>query len=239
MDKLKKKVTFHSLFFIIMMAISFKVGVSSQQFIYDTRLQNYERLERMEDEYFQYRKRVMESGLKFISSIDGSFIDSRVKSSVVYTVADQYDVYNSQATKKFIADKIVEYSEKYDIDPMLVLSLLYSESSLNTEIRQQHPDVIGMAGINYKVWGDILTKEGIIYSKMDLKNIEVAIHSLCFVVNSMRRNKSDSAFQSIWSYKGRGYDKVLGKTGKSVATGSFEIYKEMKVKANQCLLAMK
>jgi hypothetical protein len=239
MNNFKKKVTFHSLFFIVMMAISFKVGTSSQQFVYDTRLQNYERLEKVEEEYFQYRKRVMESGLRFISAFDGSFIDSRVKSSVVFAVADQYDVYNSQATRKFMADKIVEYSEKYDLDPMLVLSLLYSESSLNAEIRQQHPDVVGMAGINYKVWGDILTKEGIIYSKKDLKNIEVAIHSLCFVVDAMRRNKSDSAFQSIWSYKGRGYDKTLGKTGKSVATGSFEIYKEMKVKASQYLIAMK
>lgn len=234
-----KKISFHAIFTAIMVIVSFQIGLSTQEFIYDTKLQRLDRLEQTEQEFYAYKQKVKDSGLKFISTIDGSFMENRIKASVIYFVADEYDQYNSQAMKKFISDKILEYSLRYEHDPLSVLSLLYTESSLNPEVKQAHPDVVGMAGINYKVWGDLLTKEGIIYSKKDLKNVEVAIHSLCFVMDAMKKSKSESVFQSMWSYKGRGYDKTLSMSGHAVATNSFKVYKDMKKKADVYMLAMK
>jgi len=117
----------------------------------------------------------------------------------------------SDNTRKEILNAIYKYSEEYNINPVIIYSIIATESSFRFWIRHSpvvvtvngrriRTQAIGLGAVIWEWWGDKLQKENIAQVKSDLFKIDTNIHATCYIYNQLRNmppvkglNKDDSA----------------------------------------------
>ena len=92
-----------------------------------------------------------------------------------------------------ILSTIVKASTQYDINPLILYSIIYTESSFRWWLIHDIPktkdkdQAIGLGGIRYSIWGDQLKSAGILDVKSDLFDIEPNILSIAFIYDHYRK----------------------------------------------------
>ena len=105
----------------------------------------------------------------------------------------------SSKMKVLIIKTVLDTSKKYDLNPLLVYSLLHTESSMRFYI--QHSTVhlvikgkkvttraVGLGGVIWEWWGDKLKKENIAFSRSDLFLPDVNIKAVGYILNEFRKS---------------------------------------------------
>lgn len=144
-----------------------------------------------------------------------------------------------------IIESIAKTSDKYNISPLVLYSLIAVESSFRWWI--DHPLVtvidsetkksikthaIGLGGIVYEIWGTKLKTEKIIENKSDLYSIQQNIESIAYVYSSLKlmtqHPKASNKIESgLIRYFGGGYKSYFEKIDNEIARIiSNKIYKE-------------
>lgn len=99
----------------------------------------------------------------------------------------------SNRHKTIILDAITKASATYDINPLILYSIIYTESTFRWWLIHEVPktkdkdSAIGLGGIRHSIWGDQLKSAGIIEVKSDLFEIEPNILSIAFVYDYYRK----------------------------------------------------
>jgi len=134
---------------------------------------------------------------------------------------------NSDISEK-VADKyamtIVKESNKRGHSPIIQTALLDSESSFRSNPKHALGGVVGMGGIYWNVWKDQLRKEGIAYSKEDLRNPIVNIKASAYVVSCYMKECHQNNRLALAHYKG------FSPLGRSQAENVLQI--AMKIRQN-------
>lgn len=134
---------------------------------------------------------------------------------------------NSDISEK-VADKyamtIVKESNKRGHSPIIQTALLDSESSFRSNPKHALGGVVGMGGIYWNVWKDQLRKEGIAYSKEDLRNPIVNIKASAYVVSCYMKECHQNNRLALTHYKG------YSSLGRSQAENVLQI--AMKIRTN-------
>ena len=92
-----------------------------------------------------------------------------------------------------ILSTIVKASTQYNINPLILYSIIYTESSFRWWLIHDIPktkdkdQAIGLGGIRYSIWGDQLKSAGILDVKSDLFDIEPNILSIGFIYDYYRK----------------------------------------------------
>ena len=104
----------------------------------------------------------------------------------------------SSANRKIILDTVIAESTKYNINPIILYSLLHVESSMRFWIQHTPVNIIikkkkrriqavGLGGVVWEWWGDKLKVAGIAEVRSDLFNPEVNIKSAAFILNEFSK----------------------------------------------------
>jgi hypothetical protein len=108
--------------------------------------------------------------------------------------------YISKNTQHKIVSSVIKESKRYNINPYVLYSVLYTESTFRPWLKHQRVKVkigkrrktvraAGLGGIIWEFWGHRLKKRGIAYSKSDLYNPVKNIKATAYVLNYMRKQK--------------------------------------------------
>ena len=91
-----------------------------------------------------------------------------------------------------ILSAIATASSRYNINPLIIYSIIYTESTFRwwlihaTPKTKDKEPAIGLGGIRYSIWGDQLKSAGILDVKSDLFDIEPNILSIAFIYDHYR-----------------------------------------------------
>lgn len=123
------------------------------------------------------------------------------------SIALDLDTFKHLSTreKSVIYSAIIEASKRYEINPLVIYSILYSESTFRSYLK--HDDItltidnkkiktnaIGLGGIVWEWWGEDLVAEGIAETKDDLFDPRTNIFATAYVYKVMySREKLKSA----------------------------------------------
>ena len=123
------------------------------------------------------------------------------------SIALDLDTFKHLSTreKTVIYSAIIEASKRYEINPLVIYSILYSESTFRSYLK--HADItltidnkkiktnaIGLGGIVWEWWGEDLVAEGIAETKDDLFDPRTNIFATAYVYKVMySREKLKSA----------------------------------------------
>lgn len=87
-----------------------------------------------------------------------------------------------EAKEKTIPEMIVEYSDKYQVNPMLIECILFNESGFNPEAVGDSGKAVGISQFHYPTWKSFRQKMG--ESTQDLrKSPEEAIKTLSWAIS--------------------------------------------------------
>lgn len=92
-----------------------------------------------------------------------------------------------------ILSAITTASTQYNINPLILYSIIYTESTFRWWLIHDIPKTkdkdpaIGLGGIRYTIWGDQLKSAGILDAKSDLFEIEPNILSIAFIYDHYRK----------------------------------------------------
>lgn len=92
-----------------------------------------------------------------------------------------------------ILSAITAASTQYNINPLILYSIIYTESTFRWWLIHDIPktkdkdQAIGLGGIRYTIWGDQLKSAGILDVKSDLFEIEPNILSIAFIYDHYRK----------------------------------------------------
>ena len=92
-----------------------------------------------------------------------------------------------------ILSTIITASKQYNINPLILYSIIYTESSFRWWLIHDIPktkdkdQAIGLGGIRYSIWGDQLKSAGILDVKSDLFDIEPNIMSIAYIYDHYRK----------------------------------------------------
>lgn len=92
-----------------------------------------------------------------------------------------------------ILSAITTASTQYNINPLILYSIIYTESTFRWWLIHDIPKTkdkdpaIGLGGIRYTIWGDQLKSAGILDVKSDLFEIEPNILSIAFIYDHYRK----------------------------------------------------
>ena len=87
---------------------------------------------------------------------------------------------------------ITTASSRYNINPLILYSIIYTESTFRWWLIHDVPktkdkdQAIGLGGIRYSIWGDQLKSAGILDVKSDLFEIEPNILAIAFIYDHYR-----------------------------------------------------
>jgi hypothetical protein len=218
------------LFFILAISImSFTLGMMLERQLLGVHEDHLKTSQKCELSLRELKTSLLDSNLRYMDYMNLAFSKTRLEKYYIESTLDSYDTFNSEHTRKFLADRIQYYASKYSVEWELITALLYSESNFNIEAIHKHPQVLGMAGIHSTVWIDVLTKQGIINSKQDLTNADTAIETMAFILSSFQKELGIyTPLDLIHKYKGLGYDRTLGKSGRELALKTLKIYEAIK-----------
>lgn len=107
----------------------------------------------------------------------------------------------SPKNKKIILDTVISEAKKYNINPLILYSLLDVESSMRFWI--EHPKIlvtfndgkkryiraVGLGGVVWEWWGDALKKNKIAEVRSDLFGPETNIKAVAFILNEFSKRK--------------------------------------------------
>ena len=102
-----------------------------------------------------------------------------------------------------ILSAITAASIQYNINPLILYSIIYTESTFRWWLIHDVPktkdkdQAIGLGGIRYSIWGDQLKSAGIIDVKSDLFEIEPNILSIAFIYDHYRKQPLLSGATSV------------------------------------------
>ena len=170
--------------------------------------------------------------VKQIEYIEGEFDSLYISFQSEVSQADilknyEYEVKNIKKNQEKILSSILKYSEEYDISPIVLYSVIKTESEFLHHI--EHPPVklksgktaraVGLGGVIWEFWGSKLKKEGIANSRNDLFKIEVNIEASAFVLKEFEKlkilpgtnNKLESALARYYGSAKRGYQDKIAK----------------------------
>lgn len=118
----------------------------------------------------------------------------------------------SLRTKKKILNAIMDESSNYDINPLILYSVFFVESSFRPWIEHTPTNIIinkkttkiravGLGGVVWEWWGDKLKSAGIAETRGDLFDPETNVRATAFIYNEMykmpihksAKNKDESA----------------------------------------------
>lgn len=91
-----------------------------------------------------------------------------------------------------ILSAIITASSHYNINPLIIYSIIYTESTFRWWLVHDIPktkdkdQAIGLGGIRHSIWGDQLKSAGIINVKADLFDIEPNIFAIAFIYDHYR-----------------------------------------------------
>lgn len=160
---------------------------------------------------------------------------------VSLTMADMYEDLStryphiSASNKALIMEAIAKISDKHQLNPLIVYSLIAVESSFRWWI--EHPLVsvqdsngksvktkaIGLGGIVYEIWGKELVEAKIIESKSDLYSIDKNIYSIGYIYSKLKamqlHPKANNPIESgLIRYFGGGYRSYFDKIDSNIAS---------------------
>ena len=190
--------------------------------------------------YEATRKALVEKTSK-LSEIEKEFNIMSTSGSIVYVgredlLNDLTEHYPDVSTKTKIAilETILSESEKYNINPLILYSLVYVESSfrhwlehdtatINKNGKQQKIKAVGLCGVVWEWWGDKLKGAGIAETRGDLFDPVTNIKAGAFVYNEMfhmdmhksARYKDESA---LLRYFGGDYISYVQRIDAKIAT---------------------
>ena len=106
----------------------------------------------------------------------------------------------STRVKKVIITTILEESVKYNINPLIIYSLLHTESSMRPWIEHKPTTItkgkkkikiraVGLGGVVWEWWGDKLKANNIAEVRSDLFDPETNIKATIFVYNELFKKK--------------------------------------------------
>lgn len=139
----------------------------------------------------------------------------------------EYKVNNIKKNQEKILNSILKYSTEYEISPIVLYSIIRTESQFKHNI--EHPIVtlksgkkvraVGLGGVIWEFWGSKLKKEGIANSRDDLFKIEVNVAASAFVLSEFLKldqlkntsSKLESALARYYGSAKAGYQNKIAK----------------------------
>ena len=132
-----------------------------------------------------------------------------VESLVIHNYVKHIEQYNVEDAKT-ISISLVKWAKEYNIDAILVLSIIESESMFKSNTK--HNSVIGLGGIHKNFWKKTLAEYGL----DELDSIDSQVRAVFLVVKNISSiYKTNDYLEILHYYKGRGYDKISGTSGKN------------------------
>lgn len=138
--------------------------------------------------------------------------------------------YISENEKLKIFNSIIKNSEIYNINPIVLYSVLYTESSLKPYMEHKETYIhslkkrikaVGLGGVVWEFWSDDLKKNNIAQTRQDLFEIETNIAASAYILNTYKsQNQLDKAKTNVDSMLMRYY-------GSSSANYEGKIYKKI------------
>lgn len=138
--------------------------------------------------------------------------------------------YISENEKLKIFNSIIKNSEIYNINPIVLYSVLYTESSLKPYMEHKETYIpslkkrikaVGLGGVVWEFWKDDLNKNNIAQTRQDLFEIETNIAASAYILNTYKsQNQLDKAKTNVDSMLMRYY-------GSSSANYEGKIYKKI------------
>lgn len=120
-------------------------------------------------------------------------------------------IYNNMLNKNYTyASYVYKASKLYSLDPLLLTSLINSESSFLPSVKHSLPHVKGLAGINYKYWN------------IPNDTVEEQIHAGAIVLKHYLDRYNNDYIKALTAYKG------ISNLGKKQALLVYSKYKKMK-----------
>ena len=121
------------------------------------------------------------------------------KDTVLHISLD--DIYNDLKSYSHLSSKhsdlvittIAQVSDKYQINPLILYSLIHAESSFRWWLIHDIPKTkdkdpaIGLGGIRYSIWGEQLKEAGVLEVKADLFDIVPNINAIGFIYDHYRK----------------------------------------------------
>lgn len=133
--------------------------------------------------------------------------------------------------KNDILRYVLEAAEYYNIDPIILYSVLWTESRFQSDLDHKKTYVkalnkniraIGLGGVVYEFWGDILKDENIIRNRNDLYDIKNNIYASAFILkyyfDQPKLEKAKTQVESmLMRYYGSQYSNYHNKIYQKVA----------------------
>jgi hypothetical protein len=186
------------------------------------------------------RKNSVETSLRSeMETLETKVKDARSASLVQFTAEDlRHDIKImypalSKRVKKNIVDTILQESSKYNINPLILYSLLHTESSMrpwiehkriliNIKHRKKYIRAVGLGGVVWEWWGDALKKEKIAEVRSDLFDAEVNIRAVAYIYNvfynrKKHKNATTQDESAMIRYFGGGYKSYFERIDKKIA----------------------
>lgn len=157
---------------------------------------------RLEESYndMSERERVLESLLD-------AFINVEVNTQI-----EKRRIYETMENKSLdMADIVYRAAKEYNVDPLLLVLLINSESSFNPNVKHNHPEVKGLGGIHHRYW------------KVPNETIEEQIYATAKVYSTIA-SKYDNIVDGLKAYKG------WSKVGENRAKALYSKYINIKEK---------
>ena len=126
---------------------------------------------------------------------------SRVTETIKAYIQDMNPDINEKMAEKY-AKLIIKESEKRGTSPYIQAVLLKSESSFKRDPKHSIDGVVGMGGIYWDVWKKELKKEGIAYSKEDLRNASTNIKASAYILSCYMDECNAVPIRALTKYKG-------------------------------------
>lgn len=204
----KLKISFYDVFLNTFLSVEFifgvVIGLSIVVFFNIHEEKNKERISSLEnvikfnqEQFLEYDKR-MEEQVKIIKSLKND-LDNKESIDDYFSKTMKNSINNfeniSDTQKKKIIDNIFKYSEKYNINPVLVYAIIETESSFRPYLEhkrtyipslKKHIHAVGLGGIVWEFWKNDLIKNKIAYSRQDLFEIENNIEAICYILDVYR-----------------------------------------------------
>lgn len=175
-----------------------------------------------------------------ISSLAATIMDAKSNSFIHFTESDlQKDInetykFLSKRDQDIIIKTIIEESHKYKINPLVLYSLIHTESSMRPWIehskvliqikdKRQYIRAVGLGGIVWEWWSKQLKTNHIAATRADLFNPKINIQATAYIYNSFYKMKklkkaSTQDESAMIRYFGGGYKSYFLKIDKKVSS---------------------
>lgn len=139
-------------------------------------------------------------------------LDSQLKQDIA-RFKEMNKIYASMLNKDLtITEYIQRASKEFSLDPLLLTSLINSETEFNSAKVHKNNQVSGLGGIHSKYW------------KIPNKTIEEQIYATAFVLNYYITKNNGNVIKALTAYKG------ASQTGKNRALAVYNAYMGIKEK---------